>query len=77
MTLYPLKTGGIFDFESGTATRRFAWTIGDNSLVGNTPTGRRWRSLRTVINPSGADLSRTENIEFFALVQSEASKVSR
>jgi len=77
MTLYPLKTGGIFDFEPGTATRRFAWTIGDNSLVGNTPSGRRWRSLRTVINPSGADLSRTENIEFFALVQSEQSKVKR
>ena len=77
MTLYPLKTGGIFDFEPGTAKRRFAWTIGDNSLVGNTPTGRRWRSLRTVINPSGADLSRTENIEFFALVQSEQAKVKR
>ncbi|MDQ8167224.1 MAG: cell surface protein SprA [Gemmatimonadota bacterium] len=77
MTLYPLKTGGIFDFLPGTATRRFAWTIGDNTLVGNTPSGRRWRSLRTVINPSGADLSRTENIEFFALVQSERGKIAR
>lgn len=77
MTLYPLKTGGIFDFEPGSASRRFAWTIGNSSLVGNTPSGRRWRSLRTVINPSGADLSRTENVEFFVLVQSEQAKIKR
>ena len=77
MTLYPLKTGGVFDFEPGTSRRRFAWTVGDNSMVGTTPSGRRWRSLRTVLNPSGADLSRIENIEFFVLVQSEADKVQR
>ncbi|MBL0170171.1 MAG: cell surface protein SprA [Gemmatimonadaceae bacterium] len=77
MTLYPLHTGGIFDFEPGTSKRRFAWTVGDNSLLGTTPTGRRWRSIRTVLNPSGADLSRIENIEFFVLVQSEQSKLRR
>ncbi len=77
MTLYPLRTGGIFDFTPGTSTRRFAWTVGNSSLVGTTPTGRRWRSLRTVLNPSGADLSRIENIEFFVLVQSEQSKLRR
>jgi cell surface protein SprA len=77
MTLYPLKTGGIFDYEPGTNKRRFAWTVGDNSLAGATPSGRRWRSLRTVLNASGTDLSRIENIEFFVLVQSEASKVRR
>ncbi len=77
MTLYPLKTGGIFDFTPGSSARRFAWTVGDNSQLGATPTGRRWRSMRTVLSPSGADLSRIENIEFFALVRSEDSKVRR
>ena len=77
MTLYPLRTGGIFDFTPGTSQRRFAWTIGSNSMVGTTPTGRRWRSMRTVLNPSGADLSRIENIEFFVLVQAEATKLRR
>ncbi len=75
MTLYPLKTGGIFDFEPGTNKRRFAWTIGDKSLVGTTPSGRRWRSLRTVLNPSGSDLSRIENLEFFVLVQAQNDKL--
>lgn len=75
LTLYPLKTGGIFDFEPGTNKRRFAWTVGDNSMVGNTPTGRRWRSLRTVLNPSGSDLSRVENLEFFVQVHSEQSRL--
>jgi cell surface protein SprA len=77
MTLYPLRTGGIFDFVPGTAQRRFAWTVGGTSSVGPTPSGRRWRSLRTVLNPSGADLSRIENLEFFVLVQSEDAKVRR
>lgn len=77
MTLYPLRTGGVFDFEPGTNQRRFAWTVGENTMVGATPTGRRWRSLRTVLNPSGTDLSRVENIEFFALVNVEPSKVQR
>ena len=77
MTLYPLRTGGIFDYEPGTNQRRYAWTVGGNSSVGTTPTGRRWRSLRTVLNPSGADLSRIENVEFFVLVQAEQSKLRR
>ena len=77
LTLYPLRTGGIFDFEPGTGRRRFAWTVGDQSMVGVTPAGRRWRSLRTILNPSGADLSRIETLEFFVLVQSEASKRQR
>lgn len=77
MTLYPLKSGGIFDFEPGTNKRRFAWTVGDNSMVGTTPTGRRWRSLRTVLNPSGADLSRIENLQFFVLVQAQAANIKK
>lgn len=77
MTLYPLATGGVFDAASGSAQRRFAWNVGPQSQVGTTPGGRRWRSLRTVLNPSGADLSRMENIEFYVLVQSEQAKLAR
>jgi len=77
LTLYPLRTGGIFDFVPGGNTRRFAWTVGDNSMVGSTPSGRRWRSVRTVLNASGADLSRIENVEFFVLVQAQNSKLHR
>lgn len=77
MTMYPLKTGGMLGYQPGSASRRYAWTVGDNSLLGPTPTGRRWRSLRTVLNPSGQDLSRTENVEFFVLVQSETAKLRR
>lgn len=75
MTLYPLRTGGIFDLVPGTVNRRYAWTVGENSALGATPTGRRWRSVRTVLGATGADLSRIENIEFFALVKSEEGKV--
>lgn len=77
MTLYPLRTGGINDVVPGTATRRFAWSVGENSAMGATPAGRRWRSVRTVLGASGTDLSRIENIEFFALVKSEDAKVRR
>ncbi len=77
LTLYPLRIGGIFDFVPGSAARRFAWTVGDNTMVGTTPTGQRWRSVRTVLNASGADLSRIENVEFFVLVQAETSKLNR
>jgi cell surface protein SprA len=77
MTLYPLAKGGVFDVAPGTTQRRFAWTIGSQSRVGPTPSGRRWRALRTVLNPSGADLSRMENIEFYVLVQSEQAKLAR
>jgi cell surface protein SprA len=30
--------------------------------------GRRWRSVRTVLNPSGVDISRAENLEFWAQI---------
>ncbi len=77
MTLYPLRTGGVFDFDPSNGQRRFAWTIGENTMVGETPTGRRWRSLRTILNPSGADLSRIENVEFFVLLNVERDKRRR
>lgn len=77
MTMYPLRIGGMPYGQAVASTARYAWTVGDNSMAGPTPTGRRWRSLRTVLNPSGQDLSRTENVEFFVLVQSETDKLHR
>ena len=58
MTLYPVGVGGLFDNASGA----FRWK------VGNAPAGRRWRSIRTVLSSSGSDISRAENLEFWAQV---------
>ena len=64
----------MLDYVPGTNTRRNAWTVGPNTSLGTTPAGRRWASLHTVLNASGEDLSRIENIEFFALVSTDAVK---
>ncbi|MEI6739242.1 MAG: cell surface protein SprA [Gemmatimonadaceae bacterium] len=77
LSLYPLRAGGLMGRDPATGTRRAAWTVGGTSAMGATPTGRRWRSLRTVLNPTGADLSRIETLEFFALVQVEPAKLRR
>ncbi|HMI55700.1 MAG TPA: cell surface protein SprA, partial [Gemmatimonadaceae bacterium] len=58
LTLYPLSIGGQLD----NATKAFRWT------VPTAPTGRRWRSVRTVLGPSGSDISRAENLEFWAQI---------
>jgi hypothetical protein len=58
MTLYPLSVGGLRDSVS----HDFRWKIA------GAPTGRRWRSIRTVLSPSGTDLSRAENLEFWAQI---------
>ena len=58
MTLYPLSVGGLLD----NSTQDFRWK------VGSTPIGRRWRSIRTVLSSSGSDVSRAENLEFWAQV---------
>jgi hypothetical protein len=63
LTLYPLSVGGQLDY----ATNIFRWT------VPNTRIGRRWRSLRTVLGPAGTDISRAENIEFWAQIPTGAS----
>jgi cell surface protein SprA len=57
LTLLPLNDGGTRD-----AAGNNAWSIG------GTPSGRRWRSLRTVLSPNGIDLTRVEHLEFWALV---------
>jgi cell surface protein SprA len=56
LTLYPLSVGGQLRANT------FRWT------VPNVPAGRRWRSVRTVLNPSGVDISRAENLEFWAQI---------
>jgi hypothetical protein len=62
MTLYPLSVGGL------RGTGGFQWN------VGQTLPGRRWRSIRTPLGPSGADLSRIESIEFWARIPVSASR---
>lgn len=74
LTLYPLRVGGMPIKQRTGGQSPYAWSVGDRSMVGMTPSGRRWRSLRTVLNPTGQDLSRVENIEFFALVHADAAK---
>jgi hypothetical protein len=58
MTLYPLGTGGLLN----QTTNEFQWQV-DNAL-----SGRRWRSIRSVLGASGIDLSRVEQLEFWTLV---------
>ncbi|HEX2723176.1 MAG TPA: cell surface protein SprA, partial [Gemmatimonadaceae bacterium] len=65
MTLYPLSIGGLRNEGA------FQWTIA------NTPRGRRWRSIRTPLGPSGADLSRIESIEFWARIPVSQSRRPR
>lgn len=77
LTMYPLRFGGMPTSQTAELSKAYAWTVGNTSMVGVTPTGRRWRSVRTVLNPTGMDLSRTENIEFFALVNADPTKLRR
>jgi hypothetical protein len=65
MTLYPLGVGGLRDEGA------FQW------VVRNAPTGRRWRSIRTPLGPTGSDLSRIESIEFWAQIPVSAARRQR
>lgn len=62
MTLYPLSVGVLPD-----ATSRARWNTGVSL------SGRRWRSIRTPLGPTGTDISHVENIEFWALVDTSPS----
>ena len=64
LTLYPLNVGGVYD----RATDSYKWH------VAQTPTGRRWRSVRTPLGPggSGVDLSRAEHLQFATLIDTSA-----
>ena len=65
MTLYPLSVGGL------RGNGGFEWT------VNRVPSGRRWRSIRTPLGPSGADLSHIESIEFWARIPVSAARRAR
>lgn len=67
LTLYPLSVGGRYNQD----TKAYDWTIA-NALP-----GRRYRSLRTVLSPSGVDLTRVENLEFWTLVDTNAVRRAR
>jgi hypothetical protein len=64
LTLYPLSVGGRYN----PVTKSYAWTIP------NTPSGRRYRSVRTVLSPAGVDLTRSENLEFWTLVDTNTAR---
>ncbi|HVX40029.1 MAG TPA: cell surface protein SprA, partial [Gemmatimonadaceae bacterium] len=58
LSLLPLSEGGRFN----RATKQYDWTVTP------TPTGRRWRSIRTVLSPSGIDLTNHDLLQFWTLV---------
>jgi len=66
MTLYPLSVGGLLD----DASKVFAWRL--SGAVASP--ARRWRSIRTVLGPSGSDISRAENLEFWAQIEVNSSR---
>ena len=66
LTMFPLSVGLRDDPNSNAH-----WN------TGVTQAGRRWRSIRTSLSPSGADVSRTENIEFWALVDTSSAQRSK
>jgi hypothetical protein len=82
LTLYPTTVGGLpardnagtpLGGTTASPASRFRWTIGGADAV----PGRRWRSMRTVLNAGGADLSRVEALEFYALVRTDAAGIGR
>ena len=68
MTLYPLSAGGLISDDT---TLRPQWTVSDYPRG-----GRRWRSLRAALGPSGVDLSRVETLEFWSLVRVDEGRVT-
>jgi hypothetical protein len=69
LTLYPLAIGGLADPETGQPRWR----------VRNTPTGQRWRSVRTVlgVGGTGVDLTRAEFLEFWTQIDTSAAGRAR
>ncbi len=67
LTLYPLKTGGLYDEQTGT----YRWQ------VGRTVAGRRWRSVRTPLAPggNGVDLTQGEQLVFWTLVDTTSARL--
>lgn len=69
LSLYPLRVGGLRDPSSG----QYQWTIPD------VPAGRRWRSVRTALGPSGqgVDLTTGEHLEFWTLIDTSLVRRGR
>jgi hypothetical protein len=59
LTHYPLAVGGLLDDR----TKEFRWVA-----PAPAPGTRRWRSIRTTLGVSGSDISRAENLEFWAQI---------
>ncbi|MDQ2888922.1 MAG: cell surface protein SprA [Gemmatimonadota bacterium] len=66
LTMFPLSVGLRDDPNSNAH-----WS------TGSTVSGRRWRSIRTSLSFAGTDVSRTENIEFWALVDTSSAGRAR
>jgi hypothetical protein len=66
LTLYPLRIGGLAD----------PTTLAPRWRVGGTPSGRRWRSVRTALGTggTGVDLTRGEYVEFWTQVDTAATR---
>jgi len=64
LTLLPVDQAG--DYQPG--TRKYNWTNGLSA------SGRRWRSLKTVLSPAGRDLTANEHLEFWALVDTSRDR---
>jgi cell surface protein SprA len=73
LTLYPQRAGGGLSFDPATGAPQLQWNVDGLGVQ----SGRRWRSIRTVLNPSGRDLSRVENLEFYALVYTDPVRAAR
>ncbi|HEY6825852.1 MAG TPA: cell surface protein SprA, partial [Gemmatimonadaceae bacterium] len=63
LTLLPLDQAGRYDRTS----KQYQWTAGLPSA------GRRFRSIRTVLRPSGLDLTRGEHLEFWTLLDTSTA----
>lgn len=63
LTLLPLDRVGQYR----PAKKEYDWT------VTNQPTGRRWRSIRTVLNPAGLDLTGAELLQFWTLLDTSVT----
>ena len=64
LTLFPLDIGGRLN----RAANRYDWRI-----TPPPPATRRFRSIRTVLSPSGIDLTRSDFFEFWTLVDTAAA----
>jgi cell surface protein SprA len=69
LTLYPRSVGGLYD----DITKRYRWSTGGPLLP-----GPRWRSIRqTLGSASGVNLTGKEAVEFWALVDTAATRRRR